>query len=340
MTDAQWQIFTGEPKKTGDAPPKLPSAPSWRSFGKSRRQSKGEKFQIIDDTQIKMVNAALYLRRPLLVTGKPGTGKSSIAYKVAEELELGEVLYWPITTRTTLKDGLYNYDAIGRLQEVKFREQVEGKLTQKQQQEQLKQIGKYITLGPLGTALLKSKKPRVLLIDEIDKSDIDLPNDLLTLFEEGFFEIPELERIKEEVGEVRVRTAYKDENNETTGKDREFPIEEGLVSCEEFPFVILTSNGERDFPPPFLRRCLRLTMKPPNEDELKRIITAHLEEEITLREDVKKLIKAFLGKRDKETLATDQLLNALFLVKEGKIPTDEKLIDLILKDLGAIEDDL
>jgi len=66
-----------------------------------------------------MVNAALYLRRPLLITGKPGTGKSSLAYAVAHELKLGEVLYWPITTRTTLKDGLYSYDAIGRLQEVK-----------------------------------------------------------------------------------------------------------------------------------------------------------------------------------------------------------------------------
>lgn len=125
-----------------------------------------------------MVNAALYLRRPLLVTGNPGTGKTSLAYSVAYELDLGEVLYWPITTRTTLKDGLYNYDAVGRLQDAKLNPD-----------DSLNRIGKYITLGPLGTALLPSERPRVLLIDEIDKSDVDLPNDLLHVFENGEYTI-------------------------------------------------------------------------------------------------------------------------------------------------------
>ncbi|MFM6527076.1 MAG: MoxR family ATPase, partial [Dolichospermum sp.] len=97
-----------------------------------------------------------------------GTGKTSLAYAVAYELGLGEVLHWPITTRTTLKDGLYSYDAIGRLQDAKDKDK-----------DNLAEIGKYINLGSLGTALLPSEKPRVLLIDEIDKSDIDLPNDLL-----------------------------------------------------------------------------------------------------------------------------------------------------------------
>ncbi|MFM6814789.1 MAG: AAA family ATPase, partial [Dolichospermum sp.] len=125
-----------------------------------------------------------------------GTGKTSLAYAVAYELGLGEVLHWPITTRTTLKDGLYSYDAIGRLQDAKDKDK-----------DNLAEIGKYINLGSLGTALLPSEKPRVLLIDEIDKSDIDLPNDLLHIFEEGEFEIPELRRIADKIAQVEVQTA-------------------------------------------------------------------------------------------------------------------------------------
>ena len=290
-----WNIFTGnsEPHDSW----KLQQPTNWRPFGEenklgeSRREIRGKTFQAKPEV-IKMVNAALYLRRPLLVTGKPGTGKSSLAYAVARELKLGEVLYWSITTRTTLKDGLYNYDAIARLQRLQILKEVkpqqpenpsqlssdEGK---KQVQEQQQSIEKYITLGPLGTALLPSEKPRVLLIDEIDKSDIDLPNDLLTVFEEGCFEIPELVRIKEEVKTAKVRTAYRADVSEE--------ITEGRVICNAFPFVILTSNGERDFPPPFLRRCLRLTMKEPEKEHLIKIISAHLGKEIVNSKDSSKL---------------------------------------------------
>ncbi|MCA2640752.1 MULTISPECIES: MoxR family ATPase [unclassified Microcystis] len=339
MTD--WKKFTGNQKPT-DAWT-LPEPPSWRPFGKekqpgeSRRKHRGETF-LVRDEEIKMVNAALYLRRPLLVTGKPGTGKSSLAYKVAQELKLGEVLYWPITTHTTLKDGLYNYDAIGRLQEVKLLERQQKELTPEERKDQLKQIEKYITLGPLGTALLESEKPRILLIDEIDKSDIDLPNDLLTLFEEGRFEIPELVRLKEEVPRVDVRTAYTD-TTDITKKDIKTSIEDGLVICKAFPFVILTSNGERDFPAPFLRRCLRLTMKEPEKPDLIKIIEAHLEETITNNPDIDKLIDNFIQKRNSQTLATDQLLNAIFMVKKGAISTQDDLISQLLKDLGTIEDE-
>ena len=339
MTD--WKKFTGKQQPTDDWT--LPDPPSWRPFGKekqlgeSRRKHRGETF-LVRDEEIKMVNAALYLRRPLLVTGKPGTGKSSLAYKVAQELTLGEVLYWPITTHTTLKDGLYNYDAIGRLQEVKLLEREQKELTPEERKDQLKQIEKYITLGPLGTALLKSEKPRVLLIDEIDKSDIDLPNDLLTLFEEGRFEIPELVRLKEEVPSVEVRTAYTD-TTVITQKDIKTPINDGLVICNAFPFVILTSNGERDFPPPFLRRCLRLTMKEPEKPDLIKIIEAHLKETIANNPDIDKLIDNFIQKRSSQTLATDQLLNAIFMVKKGAISTQDDLISQLLKDLGTIEDE-
>lgn len=319
-----WKLFQGDNRKPHDAIESLPDAPPWRPFGKdpnpgvSRRKLRGETFQTQPE-EIEMVNAALYLRRPLLITGKPGTGKSSLAYSVAYELKLGEVLYWPITTRTTLKDGLYSYDAIGRLQEVK---QSEGK---GDYTEDPQKIADYLTLGPLGTALLESSRPRVLIIDEIDKSDIDLPNDLLTIFEEGRFEIPELARLEKDGDnpqqkskpiEVKVRTAYTDEA-ETTYAEKKVKIRGGRIICQQFPLVILTSNGERDFPPAFLRRCLRLNMRDPDRLQLERIIKAHLKEDCDLSDhQVSVLIDNFLQRRDKgrEQLSTDQLLNALFMI--------------------------
>ncbi|PAX60141.1 AAA family ATPase [Brunnivagina elsteri] len=327
-----WQIFTGNSEPHDDW--ELPPSPKWRPFGEeinpnqSRSQIRGETFQPREE-EIKMVNAALYLRRPLLITGKPGTGKSSLAYAVARELKLGEVLYWSITSRTVLKDGLYNYDAIARLQEVK----------QQQNPSKASSIEDYITLGPLGTALLPSPKPRILLIDEIDKSDIDLPNDLLNIFEEGRFEIEELVRLKKEIPIVNVRTA--------DTADTSSEIREGRVICTTFPLVILTSNGERDFPPPFLRRCLRLTMKEPDKTHLVKIIAAHLGKEIADTEDATKLtnealdtlVDNFIKERDTKTLANDQLLNALFMVTKGRIDTKDGLIKQLLQDLGQVEED-
>lgn len=152
-------------------------------------------------------------------------GKTSLAHAVAYQLKLGEVLYWPITTRATLKDGLYSYDAIARLQDTPQQGS--------NNPDHLKEIGKYIQLGPLGTALIPSEKPRALLIDEIDKSDIDLPNDLLHVFEEGQFEIPELLRIAEKLETVEVRTAYKDK----TADAYKVTIKQGRIQCSAFPFV-------------------------------------------------------------------------------------------------------
>src|SRR6185369_3344598 len=120
-------------------------------------------------------------------------------------------------------------DAIGRMQEVQIN------LADESKKEKIPDIGKYVTLGPLGTAMLPSKKPRMLLIDEIDKSDIDLPNDLLNIFEEGEFEIPELARLSETMQKVKVRHFQSSETAE---------IEFGKLICTTFPFVVMTSNGE------------------------------------------------------------------------------------------------
>ncbi len=300
---SDWKIFQGDNRLPHDGVENLPEAPSWRRFGndtESAERKRGANFQVRSQ-EVELVNAALYLRRPLLVTGKPGTGKTSLAHAVAYQLKLGEVLYWPITTRTTLKDGLYSYDAIARLQD-----------TPQQganNPDNLKEIGKYIQLGPLGTALLPSKRPRALLIDEIDKSDIDLPNDLLHVFEEGQFEIPELVRIAEKLETVEVRTAYKDKTADTY----KVTINQGRIQCSAFPFVILTSNGERDFPPAFLRRCLRLNIKEPDEFELEKIVVAHLGEDEKITTQAKLLINEFFNKRKEGDLATDQLLNAIYL---------------------------
>lgn len=312
-----WKIFRGT-KEPHDDIDNLPAPPNWRKF--DQKQDRGATFQARKEA-IDLVNAALYLRRPLLVTGKPGTGKTSLAYAVARELKLGEVLTWSITTRTTLKDGLYSYDAIGRLQE--------------QGKDNLENIGKYIRLGPLGTALLPSTRPRALLIDEIDKSDVDLPNDLLHIFEEGEFLIPELQRIAQNYPQITVSTAYSD--------DSTFEISQGRIRCTSFPFVILTSNGERDFPPPFLRRCLRLNMPEPDRSALEKIVTAHLGKEVT--EQAKVLIKEFLAKREDPNrqgdLATDQLLNAIYLVMQERVPVGterEELVSYLFKYLTSAED--
>lgn len=336
-----WHIFKGRNSEHPEQPyvpqpdaiAALPAPPRWRNFSQqhptdpkqqiTKKQRRGATFYP-SQIETEMVNAALYLRRPLLVTGKPGTGKTSLAYAVAYELDLGEVLYWPVTTRTTLKDGLYNYDAIGRLQDFQLsKEQGIPK------EEILGRIGKYIRLGPLGTAFLESDKPRVLLIDEIDKSDIDLPNDLLHLFEEGEFSIPELERIAEELSTVDVQTAYRDKNEPTYQPTA--TINDGRVRCQQFPFVILTSNAEREFPPAFLRRCLRLDIQQPDSDRLRQIVATQLDE--PLAEQAKDLIQDFYRKRESGggDRATDQLLNAVYLVTQQKAP--EGLIDQLFRPL-------
>ncbi|MEU5691820.1 MoxR family ATPase [Actinosynnema sp. NPDC020468] len=297
-----WRVFDG-------GPPVEPDFGAPRSGGTASRR--GRTFQA-DAAEVDMVNAALYLRRPLLVTGGPGTGKSTLAYSVAEELALGPVLRWSVTSRSTLHEALYGYDAIGRLQDANL----DGGAPD---------VGRYLRLGPLGTALLPTERPRVLVVDELDKSDIDLPNDLLDIFEEGEYEIPELSRLTRPVVEVT-----------TADGGARVPVRGGRVRCRAFPLVVLTSNGEREFPPAFLRRCLRLHVPPPDEAKLRRIVAAQLGEDAL--EVGSTLIADFLSRREKGELATDQLLNAVHLALSGLRPpgeTREQLAEALLPHLGS-----
>lgn len=319
----RWNIFQSD-QPPGDYIKDIPPPPPWRQFKgepdenyqypliSEDLESRGHGFQTDKEkgAMTRMVNAALCLRRPLLVTGEPGGGKSTLVYAVAYQLRLGDVLKWPITSRSTLQHGLYQYDAIGRLQEA-------------QMEKTRPDIGKFIKLGPLGTALLPVKRPRALLIDEIDKSDLDLPNDLLHVFEEGEFVIPELERLNEET--VTVKDAH----------GLPVTIHQGRVKCREFPFVVMTSNGEREFPSPFLRRCLRLEMPKPDEPMLRSIVGSRLEDQ-TIAGKSEALIRDFLKRKEARALATDQLLNAVYLLKTnlGVEPKEEdELLKALLREL-------
>ena len=331
--NTDWFKFTGEGEKdsfTGD----FPDAPPWRQTLDEKQSSpENKKSTYIPDTEgkeLEAVNASIYLKRPLLVTGDPGVGKSSLAHAIADEMGL-ELVKWEITTKTILKDGLYSYDAIARLQDASL----------VKEKGDIKNINEYLFLGALGYAFTEDEdetkaKPKVLLIDEIDKSDIDLPNDLLHIFEEMQFIIPELERADKDGTGIEIKTTH--------DKDKKVNIKNGIVGLKKaknFPIVIMTSNNSREFPPAFLRRCLSLEMKQPDKKRLIKIVEAHFDSLTDSQTNsMHKIVKIFTDKLEIENnkLSVDQLLNAIQLLVEDKdksinILTDESLQDTIFRAL-------
>jgi MoxR-like ATPase len=327
-----WQIYRGQGEQH-DGIDRLPPPPRWRSFdgdiltadqpddapvgprpGTEDRARNYRPESAVAD----MANAAMLLRRPLLVTGRPGTGKSTLAFSIAWELKLGPVLYWSITSSSRLQPSLYRYDAVGRLHEAN-RRQVEV------ENPSATTMAPFISLGPLGTALVARSRPRVLLIDEFDKSDIDLPNDLLNVLEEGQFTIGELAR---EGATDEVRLTTEDGSGAT--------VRGGQVRCNAFPIIIITSNGERELPEAFKRRCLRVTIPEPDPAKLAEIVRTQLGDEAFTRAEG--LFNEYITHLAAgNTAPADQLLNAIFLASSG-LSDDESLRERVARRLLNLSD--
>ena len=191
-------------------------------------QFNGTKNYIATEDLTVAVNAAVTLERPLLIKGEPGTGKTELAKQVALGLDL-DMLEWNIKSTTKAQQGLYEYDAVSRLRDSQLGDQ------------RVNEISNYIRKGKLWESFESNKKV-VLLIDEIDKADIEFPNDLLQELDKMSFYVYE------------------------TGK---------TIAAKHRPVVIITSNNEKELPDAFLRRCFFHYIKFPDQETLQKIVKVH-----------------------------------------------------------------
>ncbi len=227
------------------------------------------------------VNAAITLRRPLLVKGEPGTGKTMLAEEVAGALGM-PLLQWHIKSTTKAQQGLYEYDAVSRLRD--------SQLADADSSRKVRDIRNYIVRGVLWQAFT-SERPVALLIDEIDKADIEFPNDLLR----------ELDRMEFYVYETRE-----------------------LVKAQHRPLVFITSNNEKELPDAFLRRCFFHYIKFPDADTMKRIVDVHFPG--LKKELLGAAMKVFYDVRSlpglKKKPSTSELLDWLKLLVAEDIPLE------------------
>ncbi|HCT40471.1 MAG: MoxR family ATPase [Moraxellaceae bacterium] len=240
-------------------------------------QFQGTDAYVATDDLKMAVNAAIALQKPLLIKGEPGTGKTMLAEQVAASLGL-RLIQWHIKSTTKAQQGLYEYDAVSRLRDSQLGD------------DRVHDIGNYIKKGKLWEAFTADERV-VLLIDEVDKADIEFPNDLLT-------EIDKMEFFVYETGEV--------------------------IKAKQRPIVIITSNNEKDLPDAFLRRCFFHYITFPDAETMKRIVDVHypglkgslVTEAMEIFFDVRKV--PGLKKRP----STSELIDWLKLLLSDDIPED------------------
>lgn len=234
------------------------------------------------------VRCALALERPLLVKGEPGTGKTLLATAIAEAVGTPDTLiHWPVKSTTKAQDGLYVYDTVARLYDARFGDG------------DPKDIRRYIKLGPLGRAFLESTAERrsILLIDEVDKADLEFPNDLLH----------ELDRMRFAISE--------------TGDE---------IVASARPVVVITSNNEKELPDAFLRRCVFHFIEFPDRARMKSIVRVHHPEVDEAL--VEQAITAFYGVRESPRLrkrpSTSELIDWIAVLAREEIAPDRLRRDL------------
>ncbi len=238
---------------------------------------KGSEAYVSTDDLTLAVNAAITLQRPLLVKGEPGTGKTMLAVEVAKAVGL-PLLEWHIKSTTKAQQGLYEYDAVSRLRDSQLGDP------------RVHEIGNYIVKGMLWQAFT-SATPVVLLIDEIDKADIEFPNDLLR----------ELDRMEFFVYETKE-----------------------LVRAAQRPIVFITSNNEKELPDAFLRRCFFHYIRFPDKETMEKIVEVHFPG--LKRSLLREALEVFFEVREvpglKKKPSTSELLDWLKLLLAEDIPPD------------------
>jgi len=230
-----------------------------------------------DDLKV-AVNAAIVLERPLLVKGEPGTGKTVLAEEVAKALD-APLLTWHIKSTTKAQQGLYEYDAVSRLRDSQLGDP------------RVSNISNYIKRGKLWDAFTSEKRP-VLLIDEVDKADIEFPNDLL-------LELDRMEFFVYETGET--------------------------IKAKQRPIIMITSNNEKELPDAFLRRCFFHYIKFPDIDTMQQIIEVHFPD--IKKRLVSEAMKIFFEVRDvpglKKKPSTSELLDWLKLLLNEEMTVEQ-----------------